>query len=288
MANRAPAFQFYAKDWFDLNVRRMDADARGYYMDILAYMWKDSDDQCSITSELSTVAKVLGISKQKCVKVFQQIQWENDPIFTEKDGRFISKRLREERHKQDKYRREQSKKGKKSAEQRRNRGTNRGSTAVQPDTQPEVNSSSSSSTSKEERERSFKSNPLLEELTDKLLNKWISLHSKRPLDQLTKQVRKLIFDSVQSGQKPDAISYALKKLAEGKHALDFGKFIADFTEGNTKEHGSKAEEKAKLEKALAAAKTGLQVAIDNDYSQADIDERRSRVDELGKKLKNYG
>ena len=106
-------------------------------------MWKDSDTQYSLPfcdkHDEAAMAQSLGLSLAKFRKIFQEIQTPNDPIFLEKDGQIISERLREEKKKQDKYRREQAKKGKKSAEQRRNRGTNSGSTAVQPEYQPEVN-----------------------------------------------------------------------------------------------------------------------------------------------------
>lgn len=114
-------------------------------------MWNDSDNQFSIPNDEKMLTKALGLSIKVFRKIFSEIQNEIDPILREKDGFLISERLKEEKRKQDKYRRDQSIKGKKSAEARRNRGTNNGSTVVQPeyqpDTQPEGNSSSSSSTS---------------------------------------------------------------------------------------------------------------------------------------------
>jgi uncharacterized protein YdaU (DUF1376 family) len=100
MANKAPAFQFYAKDWLDMRVMRMSYEAQGVYMRILAHMWADSDTQFSIENDPKALSRMLGLSVKKFQKIFAEIQWPNDHIFIEEDGFLISKRLRKEKEKQ--------------------------------------------------------------------------------------------------------------------------------------------------------------------------------------------
>ncbi len=139
--NRAPAFQFYPKDWLDFRVQRMSLAAQGAYLKILCYMWADSKDQCSLEDNDELISRALGTSQETWMRLKTEIQHESDPIFKKENGLLISERLRAEALKQKKYRKLQAKKGKSSSLQR----LNRGSTAVQPVHQPRANSSSSSS-----------------------------------------------------------------------------------------------------------------------------------------------
>ncbi len=149
--NRPPAFQFYPREWFDFRVQRMSLEAQGAYIKLLCYMWNDSDDQCSLLDNDECLARAVGTTVEHWRKLRNEIQWESDPILNEKHGRLLSSRLRDAAASQRKYRKAQSDKGKRSAEQR----FNRGSTAVQPKPQPETHSSSSSSLhSYRERKRS--------------------------------------------------------------------------------------------------------------------------------------
>ena len=100
MANKAPAFQFYAKDWLDMRVMRMSYEAQGVYMRLLAHMWADSDTQFSIEDDHKALSRMLGLSVKKFEKIFAEIQWPHDPIFILEDGFLISKRLRKEKEKQ--------------------------------------------------------------------------------------------------------------------------------------------------------------------------------------------
>jgi len=141
--NRSPAFQFYAADWFDFRVQRMSLAAQGAYIKLLAFMWKDSPDQCSILDDDRLLAKSLGISISIWKKLREEMQMAGDPILIQVEGRLVSKRLSKEAEKQRTYRAEQADKGRRSAQQR----LNHGSTTVQPEHQPEGNSSSSSPSS---------------------------------------------------------------------------------------------------------------------------------------------
>lgn len=141
--NRAPAFQFYAKDWLDFRVQRMTFASQGAYIKLLAFMWADSADQCSVINNDELISRALGTSVDTWQRFKTEIQFKSDPILIEKDGFLISERLKEEARKQRKYRKLQSEKGRKSSLQR----LNHGSTVDQPEHQPEANSSSSSSSS---------------------------------------------------------------------------------------------------------------------------------------------
>jgi hypothetical protein len=153
--NRAPAFQFYAADWFDFKVQRMSFAAQGAYIKLLAFMWKDSKDQCSLLDCDQNIATALGTTVEQWLAFRAEIQCPGDEIFREilpkngeKFGKLFSERLHHESVKLRKYHELQSEKGKKSAQQR----FNRGSTTVQPKHQPKGNSSSSSSSSDEEED----------------------------------------------------------------------------------------------------------------------------------------
>jgi uncharacterized protein YdaU (DUF1376 family) len=141
--NRAPAFQFFPKDWLDFKVQRMSLAAQGAYMKLLCFMWKDSKDQSSILDNNDLLARAIGSTVEQWLELRQEIQQSCEPILEEKDGRLLSARLKEEAAMQRKYRKQQSEKGKRSVQQR----LNRSSTTVEPMYQPEGNSSSSSSSS---------------------------------------------------------------------------------------------------------------------------------------------
>jgi uncharacterized protein YdaU (DUF1376 family) len=145
--NRAPAFQFYAKDWLDFRVQRMSLAAQGAYLKLLCFMWNDSKDQCSIIDCDELLARAIGITREEWLELRKEIQWVSDPILEETNGVLLSRRLKQEATNQRKHRKMQSEKGRKSAEQR----ANRGSTTVQPQREPEANSSSSSSELREEK-----------------------------------------------------------------------------------------------------------------------------------------
>jgi hypothetical protein len=149
--NRAPAFQFYPKDWLDFRVQRMSLAAQGAYVKLLCFMWADSEDQCSIIDSNDLLARAVGTTVDEWAALRKEIQCESDPILMERNGRLVSLRLKHVAADQRKYRQMQAEKGKRSAQQR----FNRGSTVVQPMYQPNGNSSSSSSLSYKEKEGCF-------------------------------------------------------------------------------------------------------------------------------------
>jgi uncharacterized protein YdaU (DUF1376 family) len=150
--NKAPAFQFFARDWLDFRVQRMSFAAQGAYMKLLCFMWMDSSDQCSVIDNNDFLARAIGTSVEQWLSLRTEIQCDADPILEEKNGLLVSARLRHEAAGQRKRRKAQSENGKRSAQRR----LNHGSATVQPSHQPKGNSSSSSasspSTSRKEEE----------------------------------------------------------------------------------------------------------------------------------------
>lgn len=114
---RAPAFQFYPKDFLtDGNVAVMSMQERGCYITLLCTCWLEQ----SLPSSHDKLSKLVGLPIAAFRKVWPAIQ----PCFIEADGRLTHKRLEIEREKQEIYRRRQSDAGRASA--------NRRLTAVQP------------------------------------------------------------------------------------------------------------------------------------------------------------
>lgn len=108
---RSPAFRFYAKDWRDVKVRRMSLSAQGAYIAILADMWVDSKDQCSILDCDPFIAKSLGVPLKEWMALRGEIQHTDEPLLIQKDGRLYSQRLKDEVMKQRKYAEQQREKG---------------------------------------------------------------------------------------------------------------------------------------------------------------------------------
>lgn len=108
---KSPGFFFYVADWLDLKVLRMSLAAQGAYFRLLCHMWKDSQDQCSIEKNVIVIRGLLGVSLEETETILKEIQWENDPIFIEKEGRLISKRLQVVKAEQVKNRKNKSKAG---------------------------------------------------------------------------------------------------------------------------------------------------------------------------------
>lgn len=149
--DKAPAFQFYPSDWLDVKVLRMSLAAQGAYIRWLCHMWRDSSDQCSIESSTSVLSRLIGVSEAECSSILREIQWPNDPVFEEKDGRFVSKRLQRIKKEQDAFRRAKSEAGKKGAAKTWQGHRQSDGTAIDsPMAKNGSSSSSSPSSSKEE------------------------------------------------------------------------------------------------------------------------------------------
>ena len=108
---RSPAFQFYPKDWRDVKVRRMSLAAQGAYISIIADMWCDSKDQCSVLDNNAFLAKALGVEMTTWQELRREIQEPSEPLLQERDGRLYCKRLAETLARQQAHREEQARRG---------------------------------------------------------------------------------------------------------------------------------------------------------------------------------
>jgi len=199
-SERPPAFQFYPKDWLDWKVLRMSDSAQGIYIRLLAHMWKDSPDLCSLPNDDTEIAKVLGKTEKKWMKLRAELQQENDPIFQIEEGRLISVRLRGERDKLYRLRSSRHNAGVKGMESRwegHSKANNRAIT--KPITKDNSSSSSSSSTSlksTESRQNSFpdaesvmgkqpqktRKQPIRDSQVQYIVNKWNELAADESVD----------------------------------------------------------------------------------------------------------
>lgn len=127
-AEKAPAFQFYPKEFLmDGNVAGMSLQERGAYITLLCLCWQEG----SLPAQHQRLARMIGAP----IAAFNKLWPAVGVCFREVEGRLIHPRLEKERDKQEEFRRRQSNKGRASAASR-----NHGSTAVQPEPQPKVNS----------------------------------------------------------------------------------------------------------------------------------------------------
>jgi len=129
--DRLPWFAFNPSIWLsDIRVQRMSYEAQGVYITLLAYMWSNSDDQCSITSEMKTLRRVLKTNTQRLRRVIAEIQFEGDEIFLEHDSRFYSKRLQAMKAQLDTKKTKASEAGKRGADARWGSHSDRNATAM--------------------------------------------------------------------------------------------------------------------------------------------------------------
>lgn len=131
-AEKAPAFQFYVRDWLgDARVRSMTLEARAVYVDLLCYCWQET----ALFNDQQLLARLCGVSLVKFRRLWAQV----GPCFqVGSDGMLRHKRLDAERQAQAAYRQRQSEKGKKGAAalhglgETHGRGYSTGMTVVKP------------------------------------------------------------------------------------------------------------------------------------------------------------
>lgn len=128
-AERAPAFQFYPKDFLaDANVSAMSLVEVGAYIRLLSLCWLEG----SLPTDHARLARMLGVS----VGAFRKLWPAVSLCFREQDGRYIQPRLDRERRKQVEFRGRQSERGKRSGHVRRlanGAEPNRMRTGIEPD-----------------------------------------------------------------------------------------------------------------------------------------------------------
>lgn len=106
---KAPAFQFYPKDWLtDAKVKAMSLEAKGAYIDLLGFYWLEE----GLPANSDSLARLIGIAPAKFRRIWPQIE----PCFRIEGERLIQKRMEHERTQQDKFREERSKAGSYGAE----------------------------------------------------------------------------------------------------------------------------------------------------------------------------
>lgn len=112
MAEKAPAFQFYAKD-FLIGTATMSLAERGAYVTLLAFQW----DKGAVPSELAEVSRLWGCSVPAAKKLWAVV---GSKFALGADGWYRNTRLEQEREKQAAFRTDQSTKGKAGATKRWN------------------------------------------------------------------------------------------------------------------------------------------------------------------------
>ena len=120
MANKPPAFQFYAKDWL-VDTSRLTLEEEGAFIRLLAHQWIEGP----LPADLAQVARILGVGIKKMRALWCTLGKHFPKVNADA---VANRRLEEERRKQMEYREMQSTKGKGSAQARFNRRL----TAVQP------------------------------------------------------------------------------------------------------------------------------------------------------------
>lgn len=105
---KAPAFQFYTKDWdSDINVIPMTYEEEGVYFALIRLLWNHP----KLSANLDELRLLL---KGKPRLSLMQKWWKSiGKCFFERDGMLCHKRVERERRKQAKFRKSQSDKGKK-------------------------------------------------------------------------------------------------------------------------------------------------------------------------------
>lgn len=110
---KAPAFQFYPGDWV-MSTRTMPPEARGVYIDLLAYAWTEK----GLPADLEGLHTFLGIGKAKFDRLWMR---HLERRFTSNgNGRLVNTRQEAEREKQRRWSEKSAKGGRASAKARGN------------------------------------------------------------------------------------------------------------------------------------------------------------------------
>ena len=107
---KAPAYQYYAAD-FEMDTAGWTVDEVGIYQRLLNYEWING----ALPDDLEKLARIVRISSQKMKKKWPTLKHK---FFLNGDGKLVNRRMEEERENQDRYRQEQSRKGKRGAKKR--------------------------------------------------------------------------------------------------------------------------------------------------------------------------
>lgn len=110
---KAPAFQWYAKDWLTDDRRvEMSVAQRGCYADLLSYQWVNG----AIPDDPTILARIVGLPTDEMAALFVGRLADSFPVG--RDGQRRNKRLERERETLDAYKERQRAAGKKGAQKR--------------------------------------------------------------------------------------------------------------------------------------------------------------------------
>lgn len=120
---KAPAFQFYAKEFLmDGNVQGMSLQERGAYITLMCICWQET----SLPSDPRKLANMVGTPYKAFMKFWPAVHG----CFQEQGARLVHPRLEKERQKQADYRQRQSNAGRAGAAARAQPDGNHGLAAV--------------------------------------------------------------------------------------------------------------------------------------------------------------
>lgn len=106
---KRPAFQFYVADWFKPGpVRAMSAQARGVYIDLLAFSWDNGGILEADIKDPRMLCRLCNVSKRSFTKVWEEICGRFDKVSGEYGAIFVNTKLELQRKSLDDYSKRQS------------------------------------------------------------------------------------------------------------------------------------------------------------------------------------
>lgn len=219
--NKAPAFQFYVKDWLaDKNIRVMTPAERGAYIELMAHEWNESGKLTNCDDELSMLS---GLGSDWHGKSGDKIK----ACFKKKGEKYLyHPRLKKEREKQRDWREKSSEGGKKSAKLRKDKAKSAkgGSRVVQPIGQPKGNTTSTSAFTS-----TFTSTEELNKHIGKIFEAFWKLYpNKKGKDGAFKKFKKNIIDDTTYQQLILATNNYNKEIKDKKTQLQYIKHGSSF------------------------------------------------------------
>lgn len=160
MAEAAPAFQFYPKDFLtDGRQAAMSAEEAGIYIRLMCVNWVEG----SLPGELDKLARIGGVSRKRMERAWVTLQACFQPDPKNPAYALVQPRLERERVKQQEFRRRQSDNGHKGGRPKKethekangNPSLSSGLSQTKPNHEPKKSSSSSSSVKEKEHEPSL-------------------------------------------------------------------------------------------------------------------------------------
>lgn len=150
--NKAPAFQFYVKDYeTDERVKMMDVAHEGCYLRLMCAQWMEG----SIPADIDAIAKLCRVTTPRMKKLWPLLA----PCFPpHSPGRLVNPRLAEQRAEYDAWVAKSAEGGRRSGESRKRKAKGKGaskggSQMVRTKREPNANTASASASSLKEKEK---------------------------------------------------------------------------------------------------------------------------------------